>query len=46
VVIPTLARPRKTVKYAVGIGVPLGMLIGSVLAIRKAKQGKKEKRET
>jgi hypothetical protein len=42
VVIPTLARPRKTMRYAFGIGVPLGVLIGSVLATRKAKQGKKE----
>jgi hypothetical protein len=43
VVIPTLARPRKAVKYAVGIGLPLGVIIGSLLATRKPKQGKKEK---
>jgi len=38
VVIPTLARKRKTVKYAVGIGFPLGVLIGSVLATRRGKK--------
>jgi len=40
VVIPSLARPRKTVKYAVGIGLPLGVLIGSLLASRKTNKEK------
>ena len=38
VVIPTLARKRKAVKYAVGVGFPLGVLIGSVLATRRGKK--------
>ena len=43
VVGPKLARPRKTkVKYAIGIGVPVGLLIGSLVAARK-KQEKKPK---
>ena len=44
VVLPKLARPRKTkVKYAIGLGVPLGVLIGSLFAARKSKQEKNRK---
>lgn len=44
VVLPKLARPSKTkVKYAIGIGVPLGILVGSLFAARKKKVEKQPK---
>lgn len=44
VVLPKVSRPRKIkVKYAIGIGVPLGVLIGSVLAARRSKPQTKSK---
>ena len=44
VVLPKLATPRKTkVKYALGIGVPLGIIVGSLFAARKAKRDKQAK---
>jgi hypothetical protein len=46
VVLPKMPRSRKTkVGYALGIGVPLAVLIGSMFALRKPKpQGKADDR--
>jgi len=42
VVLRKSASSRKTkVKYAIGIGVPLGVLVGSLFVARKTKQEKK-----
>ena len=42
VLLPKIPPPRRTrVKYAVGIGLPLGVLIGTLFAAKKPKQEKK-----